>query len=329
VPWLRGPRVRAAALGETAARYRFVAERAAVALEADTTYTLALAARARAELSRRSAVDADSLRRLAALRRDAGDASDLDVELATVNAGQQANAAAADSLALVDALLDLQAVIGLAEGRVAVLPTDSLALPASSAPTPSPDGLATDVGVGTSSSALPLPVAAAEATLAASALTSRLQRRSVYGAPSLTAGFESGEGGQHTLLPTVGVAVPLPLLNRNRGAIAQADAEQARARAELDLARVSARTEIARALRARDAAQSRVARDRALVASADRVAALAIVAYREGASTLPNVLEAQRNARDVLAQYVEDVARALVADATVRAVTLTTASPTP
>jgi outer membrane protein TolC len=65
-----------------------------------------------------------------------------------------------------------------------------------------------------------------------------------------------------------------------------------------------------------------------VVESANRVAAMSMTAYREGAATLPNVLEAQRNARDILAQYIDDLARAWIATATLRALTLT-ASPNP
>ena len=46
-------------------------------------------------------------------------------------------------------------------------------------------------------------------------------------------------------------------------------------------------------------------------------------------SRLPNVLEAQRNARDVLAQYVADLADAWIATAGLRVLTLTTSSALP
>ena len=44
---------------------------------------------------------------------------------------------------------------------------------------------------------------------------------------------------------------------------------------------------------------------------------------REGASPLPNVLEARRNARDVMAQYIDDVAALWTAIAAQKLVTLT------
>ena len=318
LPGLRQARIGSAEAARRAAQLRFAYERAAVALDADTTYTRALAALARARLSRRNAADADSLLRIAVARRDAGDASDLDVELATVNAGQQANAAAGDSLAAIATLLDLQAIIGLAgDGGVAVVPSDSLVPPA-------PDTLAQ---LATTAGAT-LPVAAAEASLASAQLAARLQRRALFGTPALSAGFETGDpsGAESGILPTVGISLPLPLLDRNRGAILQAEADRERARAELALARLEGQARIARTTRERATALARVERDQRLVASANRVAAMSLTAYREGESSLPNVIEAQRNARDVLVQYVDDVATAWIATATLRVYSLTTGS---
>ncbi|HEY6854184.1 MAG TPA: hypothetical protein VI139_08050, partial [Gemmatimonadales bacterium] len=51
-------------------------------------------------------------------------------------------------------------------------------------------------------------------------------------------------------------------------------------------------------------------RDQRLLAGADTVAAMSLQAYAEGAVALPNVLEAQRNARDALARYIDDLAAA-------------------
>ena len=95
-------------------------------MDADTTYTRAIAARERLALSRRNALDADSLLRMVIRRRDAGDASDMDVELARVSAGREENIAAGDSLTLISALLDLQAVLGMSGERLEIQATDSL-----------------------------------------------------------------------------------------------------------------------------------------------------------------------------------------------------------
>ena len=327
LPYQRSARIGSARAARAAAQYRFAFERAAAALDADTTYTRAIAAREKAQLSRRNAQDSDSLRRMVISRRDAGDASDLDVELATVTAGQAANVAAADSLTYLSTVLDLQIVMGFAADRVAVVPTDSLTLP------PAPD-VPPDSGSPFGPSPLrlsPLQVAAAQAALEAARLNAQLQHRSILASPSIMAGFETGDptGSETGILPTFGLSIPIPILNRNRGPIAQAEAEQARARAELSLAEVLSRTEIARARRELAIAYGKVERDRLLVAAANRVARMSLTAYREGAASLPNVLEAQRNARDVLAQYVDDLAAAWIAAAELKVLSLTPASSTP
>lgn len=321
LPPLRGPRVGAARAARLASQYRFAFERAASALDADTTYTRAIAARERARLSRRNAIESDSLRRIAVLRRDAGDASDLDVQLATVTAGQAANAAVVDSLSYLSTVLDLQIVMGLATDRIAVMPSDSLMLP------PAPEVPSDSMGAGASPSpAAPLQVAAAAASVEAARLNTLVQRRSVFLPLSITGGVEKDpSGAEPGLLPTFGLTLPLPLFNRNRGPIAQAEAEQARARAALSLAQLQTRAELARTRRELSMAYQRVLRSQSLVASANSVAAMALTAYREGAVPLANVLEAQRNARDVLAAYVDDVASVWIFAAKLRVLQLTSA----
>ena len=308
---LRSTRIRSANAAQTAARYRFAWDRASIELETDTTYTRTLAAMAHARLSQRNAVAADSVRRIAAARRDAGDASELDVQVATITAGQAANVAAADTLTLASSLLDLQSLIGLPTDRVTVTPTDSLIAPAA--------------GTGLGASGATLPVASATAAVESAMLGVTLQHRSALLLPSLIFGFETGDptGSEPGLLPTFGIALPLPFFNRNRGPIAEAEAIRARATAELELARVESQNRITQARRAESAAQARVARDLSLVASANRVAEMSLAAYREGAVPLATVLEAQRSARDILSQYIDDVASALVAAATLRVLTLT------
>lgn len=306
---VRSARIRSAEATRRASQYRFQFERAAAALDADTTYTRSLAAAEHLRLARRNARDADSLRRMSVVRRDAGDASELDVLLATVNAGQAANQAANDSLTYISRLFDLQAAMGLDTNRVAVTPVDSLTLPPSSR-----------------EDAIPvraLPIAAAEQALAAAELSVRAQRRSVFTPLSIQAGIEHGDPSEPGILPTFGLSIPLPILNRNRGSIAQAEAERERARAELALARVETQSAIGRAARSRTLALERIQRDRLLVESATRIVAMSLAAYREGAQGLPAVLEAQRNAREILSQYIDDLAEAWIATATLRLYDLT------
>jgi cobalt-zinc-cadmium efflux system outer membrane protein len=308
--------VRSATASRQAALWRYEYERASVMLAADTLYTVAVAARERAELSRLDAAAADSLRRLAAARRDAGDASELDVELATLAAGQRANSAAMDSLALMNAILELQAVIGLDSDSISIMPSDSLVLSRSLPPA--------EVGILARGSATPLLVASAQAELDAARFAALAERRKVFAPPSITAGFDAHdpEGGQTGLLPTFGFSIPLPLFNQNNGPIAAAVAGRDRAAAELAQARMESHSAIARGMRAQRVLMERVARDRQLVATAQRVANMSLTAYREGAAPITTALEAQRNAREVLATFVQDAAAASIATGVLRLLTL-------
>jgi cobalt-zinc-cadmium efflux system outer membrane protein len=196
------------------------------------------------------------------------------------------------------------------------------------APAPPPAGVTT----GASTSISPSPsvigatpsVAAAEAMLQAAELAVTRERRSIFGAPSVTVGVEWGDPSfdpPNELLPTVGVSIPLPLFNRNGGPIAQAQAERDRARAELVATRLLVKQRLIEALRERESLRARIARDQDLVARAERVAAKSLTAYREGASALPAVLEARRTAREVLGQYIDDLAALLTLESELRALT--------
>jgi outer membrane protein, heavy metal efflux system len=176
---------------------------------------------------------------------------------------------------------------------------------------------------------VPPSVRSAEASLQAAELAIARERRTVFGLPALSVGVEFGDpaGDETGLLPTVGVVLPLPLFDRHRGPIAEATAERDRARAELAIARLEARQRLMEGLRERQQLLARVARDSTLVLTAQRVAARALTAYAEGASALPAVLEARRNAREVLAQYIDNVAALLIVTTELHALTQTVPTP--
>lgn len=317
-PWVRNPRIGAATAGQHAATLRLAFARASVAFVAETSYARVLALEEHARLGRRDALDADSLLHMARRRMEAGDASELDVHLAEINAGQLENAAQDDSLTAVLALLDLQRLMGIAADTAAIVLTDSLEIPALDPP--APDSARTDA---------PFAVAAARADLDAADRSYAFERRNVFAAPSLQAGIEGGDptGQEPGALPLFGFSLPLPLFDRHGGAIAGAAAVRDRARAQLALATRESDAERLRTARERLLAIARAQRDRMLLASADTVARMSLAAYAEGASALPNVLEAQRNARGALLQYVDDVAAAEIADAALRLATASSKVP--
>lgn len=332
-PWLRALRIAGAEASRSSAALRFAYTRASVRYEAEVAYGLALVARERAALSALAARDADSLQALAGLQRDAGAASDMDVEMATINADQQANITMADSLAAIGALLDMQVLMGVPGDRPRLALQESLALLL--ADVEASDTAVSSVGVTTDLSTsnggrttLPLFVAAAEAALHSQEIAVRLARRRNWILPSLQLGVEGGDptGGPRGPLPTLGVSIPLPLFNRYRGDLSLAEANQQRAAAELQGARRAATASAARAQRELNAARQRLVRDRRLVSFARILAAKSITAYGAGATPLSEVLQAHRTARDAIALYVNDVIVLTTAVAAVRFATAT-ASP--
>ena len=304
---LRGLRLAAARSASEAAQLRLAFARAAIRLDVDTLYTIAAARRARAALSLRNAIDADSLLAVASVRRSAGDASDLDVDVASINAGRARNVAAADSAGVIASVLDLQQTLGLAADAQALALADSLALPAS-------DSAASARGT------TPLSVAAAQRDLEAADRAVALERRSIWSGLALQAGVENHDptGAEPGLLPTFGVSVPIPLFSQGQGAIAVAEAERDRARVELLAAQRESVALIAKARRDLATSTGRVARDRLLVETANRVARRSLQAYAEGAYPLTTVLEAQRNARDTLSELIDDLVAANAAAAALR-----------
>jgi len=314
-PWVRNPRIGAAAAGQRAASLRLAFARASVAFVAETSYARVLALQEHARLGRRNALDADSLFHMAERRQQAGDASALDVRLAQINAGQLENTAQDDSLTAELALLDLQRLMGITADTLAIALSDTLEIPAADPPA--------------ADSAAPFAVAAARADLDAAERSYTFEQRNVFEVPSVQAGIEGGDptGQEKGGLPLLGVTVPLPLFDRHGGAIAAAQAARDRARAELTLATRESDAERLRSARERTLAIARAERDGRLLAAADTVARMSLTAYAEGASALPNVLQAQSNARGLLLQFVDDVAAAQVADAALRLATASSKGP--
>jgi cobalt-zinc-cadmium efflux system outer membrane protein len=260
------------------------------------------------------------------VRRDAGDASDLDVDLATVVAGQQSNVASTDSLSYMRAVLTVQTLMGLSADSAAIVLVDSLRVdtPDTTA-TLGPAAEVSGVDLRAMAGGVAPSIAAAEANLSAAELAIMRERRSVFGLPAVSVGVEFGDpsGSEPGYLPLVGLVLPLPIFSRNQGPIAEATAERDRARVQLSAARLELRQRLLEGLREREALRAQIARDLDLVTRAQRVAARSLTAYREGASGLPAVLEARRSAREVLGQYIDDLAALLTVNTELRALTQT------
>jgi cobalt-zinc-cadmium efflux system outer membrane protein len=316
LPLVRGPRVRAAEAGRASAGFTFLAARAAIELDVDTMYTTAQGAQFRAALSEAAAHDAAKLLSDTRARRDAGDASDLDVNLAAVSAGQAANLASVDSLEAIDTRLELQQAMGLRGDTVTVQLVDSL--------TASPRVSSTAVPIIERATTASSPaVRAASAALTAAQQSLILQQHSVFGLPAVQLGVEGRDptGAEKGVLPTFGIVLPLPLFNRNGGEISAAQAEVTRARAALAIARVDASSQLARARRAQLVAESRLERDRTIMEAATRNVTMTERGFAEGQLAIGDILEARRAEREAQSQYVGDVVAANIGAAVVRVLT--------
>ncbi|MDQ2890620.1 MAG: TolC family protein, partial [Gemmatimonadota bacterium] len=274
-------------------------------------YSTAQGAALRATLSHATAVDAAKLLSDTRARRDAGDASDLDVNLAEVAAGQAANIASADSVEAIDTRIELQTAMGVSGDTVAVALTDSLNVVSRviAAPASVPYAAPT--------------VAAAGAAVTAAEQTLLFQRRSVFSAPSIQFGADSRDptNPDKGLLPTVGISLPLPFFNQNGGEIAAARAEVTRAQAALAIARLEASAQLSRAYRMQTVAEARLTRERAILDAATHNVSLVERAYAEGQMAISDILEARRAQRDAQSQYVTDLVAANVGAALVRVLT--------
>lgn len=298
-PWVRGPRIQAARASLEASSLRVGIEGARVRYDVVAIYAEAVAARRIAALSAGQAAGGDELVRLARARRDAGDASELDVELAQVSAAQLHATFLSDSLHMTSATLELQSAMGLPLDSVRILPVDTIAV----FPPEASRGV--------------MAVAAGEAERQAAERLLLGRRRGRLPAPILRAGFERGDptGSEPGTLPTAGLSIPLPLFHRQGGAVAEARARVEGAAASLAEARREAELALALARRTRDVARARLEGDREALDLARAVSDRSLAAYREGAYSLASVLESRRSAGEAERRVLEDSALFRTAEA--------------
>jgi outer membrane protein, heavy metal efflux system len=102
-----------------------------------------------------------------------------------------------------------------------------------------------------------------------------------------------------------GITIPLRINNKNQGEIARAVADEKVAETEVALARNRVLAEVESAYRAYETARAQVDTfQRELLAQAEESREMAQFAYREGATDLLPLLEAQRTRTDIRQQYL-------------------------
>ncbi|HEX9918962.1 MAG TPA: TolC family protein [Pyrinomonadaceae bacterium] len=141
----------------------------------------------------------------------------------------------------------------------------------------------------------------AEAQVALTNSISELERSRGKGDVTPYAGYRR-VGVDNTVV--AGVTVPLPFGNRNQGGVARAVAEERVAEANVRLARNRALAEVESAFRAYETAREQVnVYEAGILRQADESYDIALVAYREGATELIALLDAQRTRSEVRANY--------------------------
>ena len=144
-------------------------------------------------------------------------------------------------------------------------------------------------------------VKVAEAELALNDSVSKLERSKGKGDLTPYVGYKR-VGVDNTVL--AGVTVPLPFGNRNQGGIARAEAEERVAEANLRLARNRALAEVETAYGAYETAREQVkAYEAGILRQADESRDIALAAYREGATDLITLIDAQRTRSEVRVSY--------------------------
>ncbi len=112
----------------------------------------------------------------------------------------------------------------------------------------------------------------------------------------------------------LGIAIPLPITDRNEGGIARAAAEEKVVRTELALRKNRVLAEVESAYQAWQSARQRTNTfEMGLLRQADESEAIALRAYQEGAIELIGYLEAQRTRADIRHQYLQAVLDARIA----------------
>lgn len=309
----RGVRVRQADASLRAAEADARAARQRVALDAARAYFRTAVAEVRADAAQNLAQWLDSVVAYNRTRVQQGVAAEADLIRSQLERDRALADAGMEAAELARARADLSAFLG----DPGAVPVD-VAVALDDTPFAMPPTVATS-RPSTASSLTPIPVdrrpdvlAARERFVAASA-GAALEQRMIIRELGATVGMKQSAGVTSMI---AGVSLPLPLFDQNQGAMARARAEreaaafelagqERAAHAEVVGAQEAARilTERAGALALRDSA----GRGIAYLARADESRAIALGAYREGAVSLLQVLDAARAWGDARIAYYRTI----------------------
>ena len=307
----RGDRVRSAGAGAAASARRLEFTRTRLDADVVKTYAAALAAQETVRIERLSAASLERSAQIAEDRFKAGEISDVEREQVGIAAGRFAAEVRTAEAGAVQARVALQFLLGAPRPDEDVTLADDLerlsTLVSSFTPAPA-------AAVTWSAADRPdVRAAAAEVDRAQADLG--LQRALRIPDPTLLAQYES-DLPDHPHTVGFAVSLPVPLFYRNRGGIRAAETARDSARRDLLQAEARAWAEVATARSAWEAALERRRRVHGdLLPRAEKVEQIVAFAYRSGAASLLELLEAERNLNELRLSAVGTDAEAVSAAA--------------
>jgi outer membrane protein, heavy metal efflux system len=312
----RGDRRRAATAGADAARARLADTRRTIEEAVVRAYVGAALADANARIARESAGYLRDEARLAEVRWKAGDLSRSDLDQIEIAASRLDLDARTAETAAITQRVALEVLLGRPEpgGHLVVADTLDTLVDRVGGPAPvATGGVRPDL-------------AAARAELRRADFSWRLERARRVSDPTLVFQAEHEPPDRPNTIG-FGIAFPLPLWNRNAGAIQAAEAERENATLEVARLEASVNADLAMRSAARDEATTRWRRYRdELRPRSDEIRRSVSLAYQKGGASLIDLLEAQRNDNDVRLATMQAASDAVIAAAELRSAATTFAS---
>ncbi len=302
-----------ATAGADAARAQLGDVRRTVEQDAVQAYVAAALLGANARIALESAGYLRDEARIAEVRWNAGDISRSDLDRIQIASSQLDLDARAAEAAALEQRVALEVLLGLPRPHGATEVADSLETLADREVDRAPAAL----------SGVRPDLAAARAQLRRAELALRLERAQRIPDPTLVLQFEHQPPDRPNTLG-LGVSFPLPLWDRNAGAISAALA--ARESAALAVARAEARVsaDVAATSAALEEASARWRRYRDdLRPRSEGIRRTVSLAYEKGAASLVDLLEAQRNDNDVRLATMQAASDVMMAAAALRSATTT------
>ena len=309
----RGLRRRAAAAAADAARARLADNRRTLEAEVLRAYVAAALASADVRIARESASYLRDEARIAEVRWKAGDISRSDLDQIEIAAARlDLDAHGAENAALGQRVA-LETLLGVSAPGGDIVIADSL------------EALVDSTGVAAQrpQGGVRPDLAAAQAEQHRADAAWRLEKAQRIPDPTLVLQFEHQPPDRPNTLG-IGLALPLPLWNRNTGSIEAARSARDQADIEAERAAAAIAADIASGRAALEEASSRWRRYRdELRPRSDSIRRSVSLAYEKGGASLLDLLEAQRNDNDVRHATIQAASDSAIAATQLHAATTT------